>query len=104
MKELIDRIDEVIHQKTRLALMTILATRDQADFLDLKKQLDLTDGNLSSHLSLLERNNYIAIKKSFVGKRPHTRVTITKKGREALTIHLDALRELLNESDDINES
>ncbi len=100
MKDLIDRIDEIIHQKTRLAMMTILATRESADFLELKTQLDLTDGNLSSHLSLLEKNRYVAIKKSFVGKRPHTRVSITLKGRQALTTHLDALRQILNESEE----
>lgn len=97
MKHLIDQFDEVIHQKIRLAIMTLLATTSDLDFIELKKQLDLTDGNLSSHLSHLEKNNYVTIKKSFIGKRPHTRIFITKKGKQALTAHLEALRRLLAE-------
>jgi DNA-binding HxlR family transcriptional regulator len=103
MKHLIDRFDEVIHQKVRLAIMTLLAATSDLDFLELKKQLDLTDGNLSSHLGALEKYHYVAIKKSFVGKRPHTRIAITRKGRQALMVHLDALRRLLDGTEGTDE-
>ncbi len=97
MKESIEQLDEVIHQKVRLGLMTILAGRESADFGALRDQLGLTDGNLSSHLSQLEKRHYIRVDKTFVSRKPRTTVTITKKGKEALHRYVDLLRRILDE-------
>lgn len=98
MKNFIHQMDEVIHQKVRLAMMTLLAANGEMDFTELKAQLQLTDGNLSSHVALLEKSKYVVVRKSFVGKRPRTTIVISKKGNTALQSHLEALRQLLENS------
>lgn len=97
MKESIEQLDEVIHQKVRLGLMAILAGRDGADFGALRDQLGLTDGNLSSHLAQLEKRHYIRVEKAFVSRKPKTTVFITTKGKEALHRYVDLLRRILDE-------
>jgi DNA-binding transcriptional ArsR family regulator len=76
-------IDKLIHEPARLLIMSNLYVVESADFLFLMRQTDLTFGNLSSHLSKLEKANYVSIKKEFVGKKPHTMLKLTKKGRDA---------------------
>lgn len=68
---------------------------DWVDFNTLKETLDLTDGNLASHLAALEKSEYIQVKKSFVGKKPHTTYAATKTGKKAFKDHLDALESLI---------
>jgi len=97
MKDAIHDIDEVIHQKVRLGIMTMLAAEGAIEFVQLKEGLNLTDGNLSSHVTLLEKNDYIAIQKAFVNKRPQTTLKITKKGRQALKNYLEILRKIIEE-------
>ena len=89
-------LDEVIHQKNRLGILAVLAEADYADFTYLKEILDLTDGNLSRHLQVLEEAGLVVIEKDFQGKRPRTRVKSTRRGRKALTQHLKAMQELIN--------
>lgn len=93
-----DKIDEVIHQRTRLAIMATLAGVDGLDFNDLKAQLGLTDGNLSTHLAALERAQYVQISKTFMGKKPRTSVCMTPKGKRALHNYVMLLQSILDKT------
>ena len=76
-------IDRVIHEPARYLIMAYLSVADSADFLFLIRQTGLTWGNLSSHLARLEAAGYVAIEKEFLGKKPHTMVSLTGEGRQA---------------------
>lgn len=91
----IDQIDEVIHGRVRLGVMAHLASAEAADFGVLRTRLQTTDGNLSVHLRKLEEAGYVAIDKSFVGRKPLTRVRLTGPGRTAFLGYLDALSRLV---------
>lgn len=91
-------IDEVIHQRARLAIMATLAGVDRLDFNDLKVQLGLTDGNLSTHLTSLAKAGYVRISKSFRGKKPRTALSQTARGRKALTNYVDLLQGILDKA------
>jgi DNA-binding MarR family transcriptional regulator len=91
----IGRLDEVIHGRMRLGIMAYLADAQVADFNELKGVLSATQGNLSVHLGKLEEAGYIAIEKSFQGKKPLTRARITPAGRTAFGAYLDALGKLI---------
>jgi len=90
------QLDTVIHSKIRLAVISILISVKEADFNYLKKTIGTTDGNLSTHLSKLEENDYVAVKKAFKGKKPHTTYAITKKGKKAFSKYLEFLEDLLH--------
>lgn len=94
----IRRIDEVIHGRVRLGIMAYLSGADIADFGELKSRLDLSDGNLSVHLRKLEEAGFVAIDKSFVGRKPLTRVRLTEPGRAAFVAYLDAMNALVTEA------
>ena len=90
--------DPIIHQATRLRIMASLnrlATDASLDFTRLKSILETTDGNLGTHLDALEKAGYIAIDKSFEGRKPRTRVAITEKGRAAFSRHVAYLQSLI---------
>ena len=89
-------LDEVIHGRLRLGVMAYLSTADCADFNTLKARLQATDGNLSVHLRKLEEAGYVAIDKSFVGRKPLTQVRLTEAGRAAFIRYLDAMAKLVN--------
>ncbi len=91
----IGRIDEVIHGRVRLGIMALLSGIETADFAELKSRLELTDGNLSVHLRKLEDAGFVAIDKSFVGRRPLTRARLTESGRKAFVGYLDAMAALV---------
>jgi DNA-binding MarR family transcriptional regulator len=91
--------DEIIHQSTRLrivATLNALGNREQLEFGQLKAMLEVTDGNLATHLAALEKAQYVEIAKDFVGKKPRTRVALTAKGRKALRDHVAFLRTVLD--------
>ena len=88
-------IDEVIHGRLRLGIMALLADAEVADFNHLKAALGATQGNLSIHLRKLEDAGYIAIEKSFLGRRPLTRARISPAGRTAFAAYLAALGRLV---------
>ena len=75
--------------------MSVLAVNDMLDFNTLKEYLDVTDGNLATHIKALEKDKFIGVKKSFVGKKPNTKFFITKTGRKAFENHLNALEKLI---------
>ncbi len=86
------KLDNLIHSRIRLALMSILARVDDISFFDLKKALDASDGNLSTHLSKLENAGYIAVCKAVEGSKSESRYKLTQKGLEAFAqyiIHLE---------------
>lgn len=91
----IDKIDEVIHGRVRLGIMAYLSGAGSADFNGLKAKLQATDGNLSAHLRKLEDAGFVAIEKSFVDRKPLTRVSITDSGRQAFRRYLDAMAALV---------
>ena len=91
----IDRIDNVIHGRIRLGIMAYLARNQVADFNELKRSLDATQGNLSVHLSKLEDAKYVRIEKGYLGRKPRTRIHLTPAGRKALDNYLTQLTELL---------
>jgi DNA-binding MarR family transcriptional regulator len=94
----IDRIDDVIHGRVRLGIMTYLANADTADFNELKAALNTTQGNLSIHLTKLEEAGYISITKSFLGRKPNTRMRLTRAGRKAFSDYLKVLSELVEKT------
>ena len=93
-----DLINETIHQRTRLAIMASLTAVESLDFSDLKAQLGLTDGNLSAHLAALEHSGFVAVEKSFVGKKPRTTIHMKPKGRTALERYINLLQTILDKA------
>lgn len=92
-------IDETVHQRHRLGILTITSEAEQAEFGYLRQALGLTAGNLSRHLAVLEDAGLIAVEKGYRGRRPRTWVRITGKGRAALAAELAALAELVRRLD-----
>jgi DNA-binding MarR family transcriptional regulator len=90
------KINRLIHEPTRLMIMTQLYVIESADFLFLQNQLKMTPGNLSSHLSKLEDAGYVEIVKEFVDRKPHTALKLTEKGREAFKEYRQNLRQVFN--------
>jgi DNA-binding MarR family transcriptional regulator len=91
--------DEIIHQSTRLRLMSVLNALPEGEALDFKRLKAIaqaTDGNLGAHLATLEKAGYIAIDKDFVGKRPRTQAHATRAGRRAFERHLQYLRDIID--------
>ncbi|MEN3357929.1 MAG: hypothetical protein V7637_1911 [Mycobacteriales bacterium] len=88
-------LDEVVHQRHRLGILTIVAEADRVEFGYLRETLDLTPGNLSRHVTVLEQAGLIEIEKGYAGRRPRTWVHVTRAGRHALTAELAALAQLV---------
>ncbi len=88
-------LDDVVHQKTRLALLTVLDEAGRADFPHLKRLLDLTDGNLGRHLEILATQGLVEITKGYTGRRPRTWAAITPAGEQALAAEMSVLADLL---------
>ncbi len=91
----IHSLNKDFESRVRLGMMSILMVNEWVDFNEMKKKLEVTDGNLASHSSALEKSKYIEVKKEFVGKKPKTSYRVTKEGKEAFTEHLSALEKLL---------
>lgn len=95
MKELLANINKHFEHRIRLGVMSILLVNDWVDFTSLREQLNLTDGNLASHIKALEKEKYIEIRKQFLGKKPNTSYKTTIKGRKAFEDHLKALEDFI---------
>jgi DNA-binding MarR family transcriptional regulator len=93
------RLDNAVHQRIRLGILTILAGVTRVDFGFLRDTLALTDGNLSRNLSVLEAVGYVRIDKTFEGRRSRTWIAVTPAGREALAAEIQALREIVQAVD-----
>jgi DNA-binding MarR family transcriptional regulator len=96
MSNPIEKLDKAFNNKIRLGIMSALAVNEFLDFKALKSLLEVTDGNLASHSSALEKLNYIQITKSFIGKKPNTRYVITKSGKIAFQNHLSGLADIIH--------
>ena len=90
----VTQLDRTIHQPARLLILTILFPVESADFVYLLRQTGLTKGNLGSHLAKLEKEQYIAIEKTYRGKVPLTICQMTEKGRAAFAAYRDHLRQI----------
>ncbi|WP_338407954.1 transcriptional regulator [uncultured Flavobacterium sp.] len=91
---IIDKLNKDFESRVRLGIMSILMVNDWIDFTEMKALLNITDGNLASHSSALERGEYIEIKKEFVGKKPKTSYRVTNLGRASFVSHLNSLEKL----------
>jgi len=87
-------LDDVIHGRIRLGIVAYLASVETALFTELRDQVGATDGNLSAHLGKLEDAGYVAVAKSFAGRKPQTRLTLTHRGRQAWNNWLDRIEKL----------
>jgi DNA-binding MarR family transcriptional regulator len=92
-------LNETVHQRHRLGILTITSQSRQADFGYLRETLGLTSGNLSTHLMVLEDAGLVRVEKGYEGRRPRTWVSITRQGRAALAAEMDALTRLVREHD-----
>ncbi len=90
--------DPLLHQSVRSKLISLLIANGELPFKALKEMLEVTDGNLSSHLNKLEKSNYIRIEKSFQGKRPKTMVFITSEGKKAFKSYIEELKKFIEEN------
>lgn len=91
----IGQIDDIIHGRVRLGIMAYLSSTDSANFNELKDKLQTTDGNLSVHLRKLEDAGFVAVSKTFQGRKPMTRASMTEAGRTAFVAYLDAMSGLV---------
>lgn len=96
-KQPIFDVDRILHEPARLMITTILYTAEEADFLFLLQQTGLTKGNLSAHLSKLEKEDYVEIEKTYRGKVPQTLCRLTKTGRKAFEDYRRQLNKILKE-------
>ena len=95
MKISISGLHKAFDSRIKLGIMSALAVNDTLEFSSLKEFLDLTDGNLASHIKALEKEEFIGVKKTFVGKKPNTKYFMTKAGKKAFEDHLKALEKLI---------
>lgn len=94
---MLKHFDKAFENRVRLQVMAVLMANDSYDFNSLKELLDVTDGNLASHLKALEKVGYIDVHKSFVGRKTNTSYTASSIGKQAFERHLNALEELINQ-------
>jgi len=96
MKNIIANLNKAFESRIRLGIMSALAVNDALDFNALKELLEVTDGNLASHLKALESFGYVQSTKQFIGRKPNTSYSITQSGSDDFKHHLNALGELLS--------
>ncbi len=99
MKNIITHLNKAFDNRIRLGIMSILMVNDRVTFKILKEMLEVTDGNLASHIKALEKEEYISIHKEFVGRKPQTSYATTVLGRKAFNDHLNALEQFLKKRD-----
>ncbi|MBD3306883.1 helix-turn-helix domain-containing protein [candidate division KSB3 bacterium] len=92
-----NELNKIIHERVRLAIMSALVTRDKLTFPELKEMLNVTDGNLSVHASMLEKHGLIRVTKDFYGKKPRTTFAITEEGRQQFRQYLADLEQMLQQ-------
>jgi DNA-binding HxlR family transcriptional regulator len=92
-----DKLDKAFENRVRLQIMSVLVANERYDFNSLKDLLNITDGNLASHLKALEKEEYILVNKTFLGRKPNTNYEATTKGKKAFKEHLDTLEQLIKQ-------
>ena len=93
---LINKLNKAFDHRIRLGIMSILVVNDHADFKMLKELLNVTDGNLASHSKALEKEHYLRVEKSFIGRKPNTKYIATNLGKKAFNEHIAALEKLIS--------
>lgn len=91
----LDNLHKAFESRVRLGIMSALAVNDNIDFNSLKEFLDVTDGNLATHIKKLENEEFIEVEKSFIDNKPNTRYSMTKKGKKAFDEHLKVLEQII---------
>ena len=92
---IIDNINKLFDHRIRLGIMSILMVNEKVNFKRLKELLEVTDGNLASHIKALEKAEYIIVEKSFVDRKPNTQYIATKLGRAEFKKHIEALEKII---------
>ncbi len=92
------KLDRVIHEKGRMAIMSLLAATPELSFTEMKQTLGMTDGNLSVHLRTLQEAGYIAVTKTFQDRKPLTTCALTTAGRKAFGSYIDLLEQIVRQS------
>lgn len=95
MKLSIDDLHKAFESRVRLGIMSALAVNDTLDFTSLKEYLDVTDGNLATHIKKLEKEEFIGVEKSFIDNKPNTKYYMTPEGKKAFDEHLKVLEEII---------
>jgi DNA-binding PadR family transcriptional regulator len=95
MKNILANINKAFENRIRLGIMSVLMVNDHADFISLREMLEVTDGNLASHLRALEDYGYISAEKKFINRKPNTSYRITREGEESFRNHINALENLI---------
>ncbi|HHB51525.1 MAG TPA: transcriptional regulator [Saprospiraceae bacterium] len=95
MDNIISKLNKVFDHRIRLGIMSILILNESLSFNILKETLDVTDGNLASHLKTLEKEKFIDVKKQFIGRKPNTTYVVTDLGKQAFNKHLNALEAII---------
>jgi DNA-binding MarR family transcriptional regulator len=95
MKNPINGLNKIFESRIRLGVMSILMVNEEINFNDLKQMLEVTDGNLATHLVNLEENGFIKVSKGFIGKKTNTTYAITKAGEKAFNEHIAALEVMI---------
>lgn len=95
MKPIVSRLNKAFDNRIRLAVVSALMVNEDLDFNALKQALGVTDGNLASHIAILEQEGYVKVTKKFIGKKPHTSYALTQTGRKAFKEHIEALERLI---------
>jgi len=95
MKNPIENLNKIFDSRIRMGVMSILVVNEEVSFNDLKQMLDVTDGNLASHMVNLEENGYIKVHKGFIGRKTNTTYSITRAGEKAFKEHIEALENMI---------
>jgi DNA-binding HxlR family transcriptional regulator len=95
MKNPIENLNKIFDSRIRLGIMSALMVNAEVNFNELKELIDVTDGNLASHLKTLEENVFIKVQKGFIGRKTNTTYSVTKAGEKAFKLHLDALEQMI---------
>lgn len=96
MKKLLVNFNKAFESRVRLGIMSVLMVNQSVDFNTLKELLNLSDGNLASHVKALEEVNYITVNKQFIGRKPNTTYSASKEGKKAFLAHLKELENLIS--------
>jgi DNA-binding MarR family transcriptional regulator len=95
MKNPIENLNKIFDSRIRLGIMSALMVNDEVNFNDLKELIQVTDGNLASHLKTLEESGYLKVQKGFIGRKTNTTYSVTKAGEKAFKAHLEALEQMI---------
>ncbi len=97
MSNLFQDLNKAFESRVRLGMMSLLVVQDELDFARLKESLQLSDGNLASHMQALEKLGYVEVRKQFIGRKPNTQYAATELGKQAFAQHLLSLEKLIKQ-------